>query len=69
TASFSACDVFPQDGRGVPGSGVLAPVSGARAEKGAMIIDATVQAIAAQLKELFVLEKPTPQDRQAGEPA
>ncbi len=69
TATFSACDVFPQDGRGVPGSGVLAPVSGASAEKGAMIINATVQAIAAQLHETFELEKPMPQGRQAGEPA
>lgn len=68
TASFSVCDVFPQDGRGVPKSGVLAPISGASAENGEKIIRATVQAIAAQLYETFELDEsaPGPQGRQAG---
>lgn len=55
TAQFSVCDVFPQDGRGVPDSGVLAPISGASAEKGAMIINATIQALVRQLRETFGL--------------
>lgn len=71
TAAFSVCDVFPQDGRGVPESGVLAPVSGASAEKGAVIINATVEAIAAQLRETFDLDEPEAivRNRPAGEPA
>lgn len=55
TAEFSVCDVFPQDGSGVPASGVLAPVSGASADKGAMIIQATVDAIVRQMNDIFEL--------------
>lgn len=53
TAQFPPCDVYPQDGSGVPTSGVLAPTSGASAEKGAMIIYGTVEAIARQTENLF----------------
>lgn len=53
TAEFPPCDIYPQDGSGVPASGVLAPTRGASADKGALIINATVDAIAAQMKAVF----------------
>jgi creatinine amidohydrolase len=52
-AQFPPHDRYPQDGAGVPATGVLAPAGGASAEKGAMIIDATVSALAAALRETF----------------
>lgn len=55
SAQFPPCDIYPQEGSGVPASGVLAPTSGASAEKGALIINATVEAIANQMRELFDL--------------
>lgn len=59
TAKFPPFDVFPQDGSGVPASGVLAPVSGASAEKGELIINATVRALSRQLMEAFELKDTT----------
>ena len=50
---FPAHDVYPQDGRGVPPSGVLAPVSGASADKGRTLIVATVAALVAALRREF----------------
>lgn len=55
SAQFPPCDIYPQDGGGVPASGVLAPTKGANTEKGAMIINATVEAIARQMREIFEL--------------
>jgi creatinine amidohydrolase len=51
--NFPPYDVYPQDGRGVPSSGVLAPTSAASAEKGRLIIEATVSAMTASLRALF----------------
>jgi len=53
TAAFAPCDVYPQDGSGVPPSGVLAPASRASAEKGRLIIEATVAAMADSFEALF----------------
>ena len=51
-ADFSLHDHFPQDGRGVPDSGVLAPASKASAEKGWKLINSCVAAmVAAFVKE------------------
>lgn len=50
---FPPYDVFPQDGRGVPASGVLAPAEGASAEKGRMIINATVAAMTEAVGQAF----------------
>ena len=41
-ADFPGHDSYPQRGEGVPASGVLAPVAGASAEKGQLLIDSTV---------------------------
>lgn len=58
TAEFTPLDVYPQDGRGVPESGVLAPVSGASAEKGRMIIEATARSMSETLRETLDLAVP-----------
>lgn len=52
-AEFEAFDHYPQDGAGVPASGVLAPTAGASAEKGRMIIEATLAALEASLRTVF----------------
>ena len=52
-AEFEAFDHYPQDGAGVPASGVLAPAAGASAEKGRMIIEATLAALEASLRTVF----------------
>ncbi|MBI1262879.1 MAG: creatininase [Rhizobiales bacterium] len=51
--SFPGHDRYPQDGRGVPASGVLAPASRASAEKGALLIESTVAAMVAALGQAF----------------
>lgn len=50
---FPLFDVYPQTGEGVPQSGVLAPVSGASAEKGECLINDTVAAMVASLTNAF----------------
>ena len=50
---FPPYDVYPQTGDGVPVSGVLAPVSGASAEKGQRLINDTVAAMVVGLGEAF----------------
>tara|TARA_R110002049_G_scaffold9154_4_gene47427 strand:+ start:318 stop:1085 length:768 start_codon:yes stop_codon:yes gene_type:complete len=52
-AVFATYDSYPQDGRGVPASGVLAPAKGASADKGQLIIDNTVAAISQALGAHF----------------
>lgn len=52
-ARFEKFDRFPQDGKGVPLSGVLAPASGASADKGQLIIENTVAAITEALASHF----------------
>lgn len=51
---FAGHDHYPQDGRGVPESGVLAPVADASADKGWQIIDGTVAAMAAAFRLEFI---------------
>ena len=50
---FPPYDVYPQTGDGVPSSGVLAPVSGASAEKGQRLINDTVAAMVLGLGKAF----------------
>lgn len=52
-ARFEKFDSFPQDGKGVPPSGVLAPARGASAAKGQLIIENTVAAITEALAGHF----------------
>ena len=52
-AHFEKFDSFPQDGKGVPSSGVLAPARGASAAKGQLIIESTVAAITQALAAHF----------------
>ncbi|MEZ5571031.1 MAG: creatininase [Halioglobus sp.] len=52
-ARFEKFDSFPQDGKGVPPSGVLAPARGASAAKGQLIIENTVTAITEALANYF----------------
>lgn len=52
-AEFSAMDHYPQDGAGVPASGVLAPARAATAEKGRMIIDGTLDALEKAISDHF----------------
>jgi creatinine amidohydrolase len=52
-ARFEKFDSFPQNGQGVPSSGVLAPAQGASAAKGKRIIDSTVAAITQALAAYF----------------
>lgn len=53
-AQFPAHDSYPQNAEGVPDSGVLAPVGSASAEKGKLLLDATVAAMVGGLREAFV---------------
>ena len=53
--AFPGHDVYPQDGRGVPASGVLAPARAASAEKGVTLIESTVAAMVKALRCEFVL--------------
>jgi creatinine amidohydrolase len=50
---FPAYDSYPQDGRGVPASGVLSPAEGASADKGRIIIEATVARMTEALGQAF----------------
>ena len=52
-AHFEIFDYYPQDGAGVPASGVLAPARGASAAKGQLITDNTVEAIIQALQAKF----------------
>jgi creatinine amidohydrolase len=52
-AAFRAFDHYPQDGEGVPASGVLAPATTASADKGRLVIDATLDALEAELSRYF----------------
>ncbi len=52
-ARFEAFDHYPQDGLGVPASGVLAPAVGASAEKGRKIIQGTLDQLEACLRAVF----------------
>jgi creatinine amidohydrolase len=55
-AEFKALDHYPQDGAGVPPSGVLAPALGASAEKGKMIIEGTLDALEECLRDFFEVQ-------------
>ncbi len=48
-AEFPAYDAYPQDGRYVPPTGVLAPAGSASAEKGKLLVEKTVNAMAQAL--------------------
>ena len=50
---FPGHDTYPPNGNGVPESGVLAPASAASAEKGRLLIDATVGAMIEGIVEDF----------------
>jgi creatinine amidohydrolase len=52
-ASFECYDVYPQDGRGVPPSGVLASARGASAEHGRTIFEAICAGLAAAVRREF----------------
>ena len=52
-AQFEKFDVYPQDGTGVPASGVLAPAKGASAETGQLMIDGTAAAMTEALDRFF----------------
>ena len=52
-ACFSVHDCYPQDGRGVPASGVLASAAGASTEKGEKIIAAICEHMAQALQTEF----------------
>ena len=54
-AEFPQHDHYPQDGRNVPKTGVLAPAGGASREKGELLIDSTTQTIAKALRKEFSL--------------
>jgi creatinine amidohydrolase len=51
--NFPGHDVYPQDGRGVPSSGVLAPARAASTEKGETLIESTVTEMVAALRREF----------------
>ena len=52
-AEFPAHDHYPQDGRNVPASGVLAPAAKATKEKGELLINETTTAMAQALTKEF----------------
>lgn len=52
-AEFPVYDLYPQDGRGVPPSGVLSSARGADADKGRRIFDAIASGLAAAVAEAF----------------
>ena len=52
---FPGHDVYPQDGRGVPSSGVLAPARAASAEKGRTLIESTVAEMVAAMRREFAV--------------
>jgi creatinine amidohydrolase len=52
-AQFPPCDVYPQDGKGVPETGVLAPAGTASAEKGELLVTSTVNAMHNTLADIF----------------
>lgn len=51
TGDFAGHDRYPPTGNGVPDSGVLAPASGASAEKGTLLINTTVEAMVKGLRK------------------
>lgn len=55
-AIFQHFDHFPQDGKNVPDSGVLAPAKAASAAKGKLMIDSTVSALTAAIGKHFEVE-------------
>lgn len=50
---FPGHDAYPQDGRGVPASGVLAPASASSAAKGVTLIESTVAEMVKALRREF----------------
>lgn len=52
-AEFPLYDLYPQNGKGVPHSGVLASAKGASADKGRMIVDAIVDGLTTAVTEAF----------------
>lgn len=50
---FPGHDAYPQDGRGVPASGVLAPASTSSAVKGVTLIESTVTEMVKALRQEF----------------
>ena len=52
-AEFLPCDIYPQDGIGVPETGVLAPAGTASATKGKLLINSTVNAMQQTLTNIF----------------
>jgi creatinine amidohydrolase len=50
---FPGHDSYPQDGRGVPSSGVLAPARAASAAKGVTLIESTVAEMTNALRREF----------------
>ncbi|MEZ5501545.1 MAG: creatininase [Halioglobus sp.] len=56
-ARFAHFDHYPQDGLGVPASGVLAPAAAASAQKGQLICDATIAAMVSSLGGFFARDQ------------
>ncbi|BBP00541.1 creatininase [Sulfuriferula nivalis] len=52
---FPNYDSYPQNGHGVPASGVLAPASQSSAEKGNLLINSTVNAMVSALQNEFLI--------------
>ncbi len=52
-AQFPPHDVYPQEGRHVPGTGVLAPAGGASASKGKLLVEATSENMLKALRKEF----------------
>ncbi|MDO8289152.1 MAG: creatininase [Parvibaculum sp.] len=55
TGVFPGYDSYPQDGRGVPASGVLAPARAASPVKGKLLIDSTVAEMVKALRQEFTV--------------
>ena len=55
TGDFPGHDVYPQNGQGVPSSGVLAPARAASVEKGRTLIESTAMEMAAALRREFAV--------------
>lgn len=54
-AHFRVADVYPQDGHGVPTSGVLSSARGASAAHGARLAASITERFAAEVREIFAL--------------
>lgn len=59
-AHFRVADVYPQDGHGVPPSGVLSSARAASAEDGARLAASIVARFAAEVGDIFALPVPPP---------